>query len=50
MAINNKTEIIYKNIMDRLISEIKDDFISVGCNEETLKELKNVRIYILIIY
>ena len=36
------TENIYKKIMDRLITEIKDEALNEGCNEDMLKELKNV--------
>ena len=39
---NQKTEQIYKNIMERLIIEIKEDALNEGCNEDMLKELKNV--------
>ena len=39
-----KTETIYKTIIDRLITEIKDEFIKEGCSEETLKELRTVSI------
>ncbi len=39
---NPKTENIYKNIMERLINEIKDEALTEGCNEDMLKELKNV--------
>ena len=39
---NPKTENIYKNIMERLITEIKDEALNEGCNEDMLKELKNV--------
>ena len=42
MSQNQKTVETYKNIMEKLINEIKDDFINEGCNEETLKELKAV--------
>jgi hypothetical protein len=42
--INQKTEQIYKNIMERLIIEIKEDALNEGCNEDMLKELKGVSI------
>jgi hypothetical protein len=45
---NPKTECIYKTIMDRLISEIKEEALNEGCNEDMLKELKNVTIYYII--
>ena len=38
----SKTEDIYKTIMERLITEIKDDVLREGCNEEILKDLKAV--------
>ena len=38
----SKTENIYKTIMDRLITEIKNDVLIEGCNEEILKDLKAV--------
>ena len=40
--INQKTEQIYKNIIERLINEIKEDALNEGCNEDMLKELKTV--------
>ena len=48
---SQKTENIYKTIMDRLINEIRDEVLSEGCNEDVLKELRYVSIInILIIY
>ena len=44
MSQNQKTVETYKNIMEKLINEIKDDFINEGCSEETLKDLKAVSI------
>jgi hypothetical protein len=41
---NQKTEQIYRTIMDRLITEIKDEVLSEGCNEDMLKYLKSVSI------
>jgi hypothetical protein len=40
--IEKKTENIYRTIMERLITEMKDDLLSEGCNEEVLKQLKTV--------
>lgn len=37
-----KTESIYKTIIERLCSEIKNDFLSEGASEELLKEFKLV--------
>ena len=37
-----KTETIYKTIMERLITEMKDDMMSEGCGEEIIKQLKTV--------
>ena len=37
-----KTESIYRSVMERLFSEVKNDFIDEGCSEETLKEFKSV--------
>ena len=39
-----KTEHIYKIIMDRLLTEIKEDVLNEGCNEDLLKDLKSVSI------
>ena len=39
---NQKTEMIYKTIMDRLSSEMKDEVLSEGCSEDMLKELRTV--------
>jgi len=39
---NQKTEMIYKTIMERLITEMKDEVLSEGCSEDMLKELKTV--------
>jgi hypothetical protein len=39
-----RTEHIYKTIMDRLITEIKEDVLNEGCNEDLLKDLKSVSI------
>ena len=39
---NQKTENVYRTVMDRLFAEVKNDFIDEGCNEETLKEFKSV--------
>jgi hypothetical protein len=41
---NQKTETIYRTIMERLITEIKEDVLNEGCNEDMLKELKSVSI------
>ena len=38
-----KTQEIYKNIMDKLMTEIKGAAINEGCSEDTLKELRWVR-------
>jgi hypothetical protein len=38
-----KTQQTYKNIIDKLIKEIKEAATSEGCSEDTLKELKYVR-------
>ncbi len=46
---NPKTENIYKNIMERLINEIKEEALTEGCNEDMLKELKNVSIFLIFI-
>ena len=46
---NQKTEQIYKNIMERLILEIKEDALNEGCSEDMLKQLKSVRNFILIV-
>lgn len=45
-----KTETIYKTIIDRLITDIKDEFIKEGCSEETLKELRTVSISNFLIF
>ena len=37
-----KTETIYKTIMERLITEMKDDMMSEGCGEEIIKQFKTV--------
>ena len=37
-----KTDVIYKKIIDSLISEMKDEFVNEGSNEDVLKELKTV--------
>ena len=37
-----KTDVIYKKIIDRLISEMKDEFVNEGSNEDVLRELKTV--------
>ena len=34
--------VIYKKIIDRLISEMKDEFVNEGSNEDVLRELKTV--------
>ena len=39
---SHKTENIYRIVMDRLFTEVKNDFIDEGCNEETLKEFRSV--------
>jgi hypothetical protein len=41
---SQKTENKYKTIIERVISEIKEEFIQDGCSEETLKELRRVSI------
>ena len=41
-----KTEHIYKTIMDKLITEIKEDVLNEGCNEDLLKDLKSVSILV----
>jgi hypothetical protein len=41
-----KTESTYKTIIERLISEIKEEALNEGCNEDMLKELKIVTIYL----
>ena len=38
-----KTQKKYKNIIDKLMTEIKEPATSEGCNEDTLKELRWVR-------
>ena len=43
---NQKTEQIYKNIMERLILEIKEDALNEGCSEDMLKQLKYVSNFI----
>ncbi len=40
---SKRTEDKYNTIIDRVITEIKDEFIKEGCSEEILKELKRVR-------
>ena len=40
--ISKKTRDIYKNIIEKLINEIKEAATNEGCNEDTLKELKSV--------
>ena len=40
-----KTESTYKTIIERLISEIKEEALNEGCNEDMLKELKIVSAY-----
>ena len=50
MSNSQKTENTYKTIIDRLITEIKGEVINEGCNEDMLKELKNVRLYLKINY
>ena len=50
MSQNNlasKTSQIYIRIIDKLITEIKEDVTNEGCNEDILKELKSVRKKIL---
>ena len=42
-TILTKTQQMYKNIMDKLISIIKEAATSEGCTEDTLKELRWVR-------
>ncbi len=42
-TILTKTQQIYRNIIDKLMSEIKEAATSEGCSEDTLKELKWVR-------
>jgi len=44
--ISSKTQTIYYNIIERLMKEIKEAAASEGCSEDTLKELKLVRIII----
>lgn len=44
MNLNQKTESIYKSIMDKLINEIKDEVLGEGCSEDLVKELKLVSI------
>ena len=39
-----KTENVYKTIIERLISEIKEEALNEGCNEDMLKELKIISI------
>ena len=39
---SSKTENIYKTIIDRLITEIKEEALIEGCNDDMLKELKMV--------
>ena len=41
---NQKTENKYKTIIERVITEIKPEFIKEECSEEALKELKRVSI------
>jgi hypothetical protein len=43
---SQKTENVYRTVMERLFTEVKNDFIDEGCHEETLKEFKSVSIYI----
>jgi hypothetical protein len=47
--ISKRTRDIYKNIIDKLINEIKEAAANEGCSEDTLKELKSVRIEIIFI-
>jgi len=47
---SQKTENVYRTVMERLFTEVKNDFIDEGCHEETLKEFRSVSIYIKIIY
>ena len=39
-----RTENIYRTIMEKLINEIKEDVLNEGCNEDLLKDLKSVSI------
>lgn len=41
--INDKTQQIYQNIIEKLMKEIKEAAASEGCSEDTLKELRTVR-------
>jgi len=43
---SQKTESIYRKIIDRLVNEIKDEVIGEGGSEDLLKELKTVSILI----
>lgn len=42
-SISSKTQSIYRNIIDKLMDEIKEAATNEGCTEDTLKELKWVR-------
>ena len=50
MSLNQKTESVYKAIMEKLINEIKDEALTEGCSEDLVKELKLVRILKIIVY
>lgn len=50
MTLNQRTETIYKTIMDKLMNEIKDEVLSEGCSEDLVKELRFVSILKIMIY
>lgn len=50
MSHNQKTESVYKAIMEKLINEIKEEALTEGCSEDLVKELKFVRILKIMIY
>lgn len=49
MSLNQKTESVYKAIMEKLINEIKDEALTEGCSEDLVKELKLVSILKIIV-
>lgn len=49
-SISSKTQSIYRNIIDKLMDEIKEAATNEGCTEDTLKELKWVREKIYLIF